>query len=535
MSIHSAFSFLLYTKEGKVLKQPITTANKRWIILGSLIIVIIILFTLFHNTVPSYNQQNESYSYRANYHFTVPQHWKNDPQRPIYLNGKYYYYYLYNGDYPEGNGTEWRLATSKDLVNWDDQGVAIPKYTNENGDAWSGSVVIDHNNTAGLGENSLIALVTQPSTNGIQAQYLWYSTDEGQTFQSLQDEPVMANPNAEDFRDPKIIWDEVNKQWVLLMAEGAKVGFYVSTNLQDWQYTADFQTEDIGIVECPDLFQLRADDGSMRWIMGVSANGLDQGKPNTYAYWIGDFDGNQFIADHKDPKWLDYGFDWYGGVTFEDGESDDYFSHRYALAWMNNWAYADQTPTQEEGFNGLDSIVRKIELKKNHTNGYYLVSQPIQKLNQLINETIHYPEMTVDGTVTLDDNVDSYQLSADISWDEAKNIGLRLRESANQERHIDVGFFPQDGYSYVNRTFTNQPDDTHTMTESTAPMDPLQKDAHIHILVDKTSIEVFLDDGEIAYSNLVFPRPEDQGISLFSEDGQAVFKNVEIHKMDAIE
>lgn len=476
----------------------------------------------------------EPYSYRADYHFTVPENWKNDPQRPVYLNGHYHYYYLYNEDYPDGNGTEWRYATSEDLIHWEDEGVAIPKYTNENGDPWSGSMVIDHENTAGFGEEALVAIVTQPSADGQQEQYLWYSTDEGQTFNNYQDEPVMTNPGVEDFRDPKIIWEEESQKWILLMAEGSKVGFYESDNLKEWHYTGGFQTENIGIIECPDLFQLRADDGSIKWVMGVSANAIDQGNPNTYAYWIGDFNGQTFTPDHEEPKWLDYGFDWYGGITFEDGEQEDKLNHRYALAWMNNWAYADNTPTVEEGFNGQDSIVRKIELKEGEADEYYLTSQPKEELDQLIKDTDSYPELKVDGDLTLDAVGDIFQLEADISWDEAENIGIRLRESDKQNRHIDVGFFPRESYSYVNRESVDQPDDNNEMVESKAPMDQNQKDAHLKILVDKTSVEVFIDDGKITHSNLVFPLQEDQGITLFSEGGESIFKNVEIKHMNSI-
>lgn len=124
----------------------------------------------------------EKPSYRASYHFTTPDKWMNDPQRPIYLDGKYHYYYLYNRDYPQGNGTEWRHATSTDLVHWKDEGVAIPKYTNRNGDPWTGSVVVDKDNTAGFGKEALVAIVTQPSADGgKQEQYLWYSTDRGKS------------------------------------------------------------------------------------------------------------------------------------------------------------------------------------------------------------------------------------------------------------------------------------------------------------------------------------------------------------------
>ncbi|WP_425428018.1 glycoside hydrolase family 32 protein [Alteribacillus bidgolensis] len=509
--------------------------KKKWLAVLLLPFCLLTTSLLFSEWLDNKKEKPEvEDTYRADYHFTTPDHWKNDPQKPIYLDGEYHYYYLYNGDYPDGNGTEWRHATSTDLVHWEDEGVSIPKYTNENGDSWSGSVVVDTNNTAGFGEDSVVAVVTQPSANGDQEQFLWYSTDKGQSFTSYSDEPIMSNPGIEDFRDPKIIWDEQTDKWVMLMAEGTKIGFYESDNLKDWNYTGGFQTEDIGLIECPDLYVMRAHDGTVKWILGASANGESIGKPNTYAYWIGDYNGEEFHTDHEEPKWLDYGFDWYGGVTFEDGTSDDKLNHRYALAWMNNWDYPDNTPTMREGFNGLDSIVRKIELKKQENDDYYLTSQPIKDLNQLTHSTDSYANIEVDGIKTLETTGTAYQLEADISWSEIENAGLRLRESADQTRHIDVGIFPEGRYSYVNRGSTDQPDDSHQLVESNAPFDASKKNVHLKVLVDKTSIEVFIDDGKTVHSHQVFPPLADEGISLFSEGGTAVFENIEIKHYQSI-
>ncbi|SEI10308.1 levanbiose-producing levanase [Halobacillus karajensis] len=478
-------------------------------------------------------QNPPPYSYRADYHFTSPDHWKNDPQRPIYLNGKYHYYYLYNKDYPDGNGTEWRHATSKDFVHWKDEGVAIPKYTNENGDVWSGSVVVDHKNTAGFGKNTIVAIITQPSANGQQEQYLWYSLDGGDSFSAYKNEPVLSNPGTEDFRDPKVIWNVHSKKWIMLMAEGSKIGFYESGNLKDWKYTGGFQTEKMGLIECPDLFQMRASDGTIKWVMGVSANGQEQGGPNTYAYWVGHYKGGRFVPEHEKPKWLDYGFDWYGGVTFDDGKTEDKLSHRYALAWMNNWKYANNTPTLEENFNGLDSVVRKIELKKEGQGGYFLASQPNKGIDQFIQSTDSYRNLEVNGMKTLKTKGDVYQLEADIRLMDLKNAGIRVRESKDHSRHIDIGVSLEGGYSYVNRGLTAHPDHNDHMLESQAPIDKNKKTVHLKVLVDKTSVEVFIDDGKVVHSNQVFPPKEDQGITLFSEGGRAVFENVKIKHMDS--
>jgi len=480
-------------------------------------------------------ESREDPSFRAHYHFTVPDKWKNDPQRPIYFNGKYHYYYLYNRDYPHGNGTEWRHATSEDLIHWHDEGVAIPKYTTKNGDPWSGSVVIDWENTAGFGKGAFVAIVTQPSAEeGKQEQFLWYSTNKGQTFTPYGDKPIMKNPGTHDFRDPKVIWDERDHKWKMVMAEGAKIGFYESQNLKDWEYTSGFTTEGIGVLECPDLFVMRANDGTVKWVLGVSANGISTNQPNTFAYWIGHFDGKAFVADQQEPKWLDYGFDWYGGVTFEDGKNKNQLTKRYAFAWMNNWAYVHNTPTLEEDFNGMDSIIRQIELIYQGDNDYALASRPIDALNRLAGDIETIEEMKITGTETLPVKGEVYQLETDISWTELKNVGLRLRESDDKKKHVDVGIFfdTEKPYVYVNRSNTDQPDQTHQFLESTSSFNENNQQVHLKILVDKASIEVFIDDGKTVHSQVIFPESKDQGITLFSEGGSAVFRNLKVTHMN---
>ncbi len=466
---------------------------------------------------------------RASYHFTTPDKWKNDPQRPIYYDGAYHYYYLYNGDYPSGNGTEWRHATSTDLVYWKDEGIAIPKYSNPNGDVWSGSVVVDEAGTSGFGKGALVAIVTQPSSEGgEQEQYLWYSTDRGKSFKAYSNAPVLPNPGTADFRDPKIMWNEHSRKWIMTLAEGTKIGFYESPNLKDWHYTSGFVTENIGLVECPDLYVMLADDGTSKWVLGASANGKSSGKPNTYAYWTGAFDGKTFVPDLQEPQWLDYGFDWYGAVTFEDGTNSGPPAHRYALAWMNNWEYPHNTPTLHEGFNGMDSIVRQIELKQTGNGNYHLASQPLEALSKVADSTVSYKEIQVNGSTTLPFTGNSYELEADMSWSELNNMGFRLRESTDKSRHADVGVSVEGGYTYVNRAYTGNPDTSGQYLESTSPFDASQKKVHLKIFVDKTSVEVFIDEGIIVHSSLIFPELNDQGITLFSEGGTAVFKNVVI-------
>ncbi|WP_052098555.1 glycoside hydrolase family 32 protein [Paenibacillus stellifer] len=481
------------------------------------------------SSIDTYNNDNhQKIGLRPVFHFTVPDKWKNDPQRPVYANGQYHYYYLYNGDYLSGSGTEWRHAVSSDLVNWQDKGIAIPKFTTVNGDIWSGSVVVDEENTAGFGPGAFIAVLTQPSGNdGKQEQFLWYSTDGGDTFKPYGTEPVLANPGSADFRDPKIIWDDGSGKWVMTLAEGDKIGFYASSNLKEWQYVSGFVTENIGLMECPDLYVMRADDGQYRYVLGVSANGKRVGKPGTYAYWTGSFDGTAFVPDRKEPQWLDYGFDWYGAVTFEDGAADDLFDHRYALAWMNSWDYPDNNPSVREGYNGMDSIVREIRLA-HREDGYTLLSTALPALQSKTLGTEMYPRIELEGNESLHPAGAAYRLDADISWSSVRNAGFRLMESPDGKSHVDIGVFAQGGYLYVNRGSTGNPDRTGNRAESRAPLSPDAKKVHLTIFVDRLSIEVFVDDGETVFSNLVFPDAKDQGISLYAEGGTAVFENVVI-------
>jgi len=478
---------------------------------------------------------------RAQYHFTVPDHWKNDPQRPLYVNGAFNYYYLYNGDYDQKVGTAWRLATTTDNVMFADQGVVADKGTNANYDLWSGSAVLDSANTAGYGADAIIMLVTQmdhptpaqiANASGPQAQFLWYSTDGGLNFQPAGDTPVIPNGGRTDFRDPKVIWDADRGRWVALIAEGQKIGFYTSPNLTDWTRTSEYVNTGLGTLECPDLFQITADDGTSRWVMGISANGYATDEPNTYAYWTGTFDGSTFVPDVTAPQWLDHGFDWYGAVTWADPTNAANDS-RFAMAWMNNWSYPHVTPNwPADGFNGTDSIVREISLKRYGT-GYSLVSQPVAALEEDHATSVrNLGTFAVNGQLPLDYEGSAYQLEADISWADVDNVGLQLRASTDDSRHADVGVF--DDFAYLNRGGTGNPDASGQKLESQVPFDPAAKNVHLRILVDRTTVEVFVNDGRYVMSSEVFADAADTGINLFTSGGAATFSDVTITEFASV-
>lgn len=484
--------------------------------------------------VPAAAETDDPTTLRARYHFTVPDHWKNDPQRPVVIDGVLHYYYLYNADYdgdPRANhGTAWRLATSTDAVSFADQGIAAPKATNDNYDLWSGSAVVDHADTAGFGAGAVVMLVTQMDhptpaqkldASGQQAQFLWYSVDGGRTFRPDGDRPAIPGDGRRDFRDPKIVWDDERGRWVALIAERDRVSFYTSPDLRAWTRTGEYVNAGIGTIECPDLFRMRADDGTLHWVMGISANGYATNEPATFAYWTGSFDGSAFVPDRVAPQWLDHGFDWYGAVTWEDPAAP--LDRRLSVAWMNNWDYAHSAPTwPQDGFTGTDSITRELRLARAGAD-YTLLSRPVPALQDHATRTVSFGDVAVDGFRELSYDGDAYEVTARVSRQAATNVGLQLRRSADGSRHADVGVTTD--YAYLNRAQTGHPDSWKV--ESRTPFDGGDT-VELRILVDRTSIELFVDDGRFTHSSQVFAPPSDRGIALYSAGGEAVFRDLTV-------
>lgn len=473
---------------------------------------------------------------RPEFHFSVPDNWKNDPQRPIFIEGEYHYYYLYNGDYLAGGiGTSWRRATTRDHVRFVDHGVAIEKFTNGNGDCWSGSLVIDAEDTAGFGRGAVIALVTQARVDqvpeGRQAQFIWYSTDGGRSFQPGGREPVLADSELTEFRDPKVIWDSRRNRWFMALAEGRRLGFYASPDLTSWTRVGELARSDLGLLECPDLFEMTADDGTSQWILGVSANAKHRGLPATYAYWTGAFDGSNFLPHTHEPRWLDWGFDFYGAVTYPhhepSGEEDA--SLRHVIGWANFWDYPHNTPTLvTDRYNGDDMIVRDLRLVRER-DGYALTAAPTAALTGYATRVHRLGEIEVDGEVDLDIRATAYDLSCEVEWsaDDVGDIGFEVCRAEGGSRFVSAGLNLSSRHAYVDRTSTINP----TRGRTQAPLDPSAGRVDIRLLVDRTSVELFVSNGRSVQSHRVFPLPGDDGIRLYARGARATFRDVTIREL----
>lgn len=444
--------------------------------------------------------------FRPTFHLTPDQHWINDPQRPVFVDGEWRLYYLYNADYPEGNGTEWHLATSTDMVTWKNRGVAIEKYRNGLGDILTGSAVIDERNTAGFGAGAIVALTTQQD-DGVQRQSLFTSTDGGVTFQNYEGNPVMENPGATDWRDPKVVWDDARERWVMVLAEGERLGFYTSENLREWTYASDFVRTDYGLLECPDLFEMvDPTSGRRTWVLGVSADASATGGTTGFAYWTGAWDGERFSADADEPQWLDGGADFYAAVTWDDPRDGDggRLERRYALGWINNWAYARDLPGGSWQGGSL-STTREIVLREIEGR-LTLLSQPVAALGAKEGPGATAPTLALATGQIVDlpaqPRSGAYRLRAQIDAPDGGEVRLRL---GSAEAEVTVGYDADAGVLFLDR---RQDAVADAMPETyreirTAPVDA-DGSVSLDILVDASSVEVFTGDGRASLTSAAY-------------------------------
>lgn len=497
------------------------------IVIAATVVAVALLALLIAQPSQATLSNHETDSQRAVYHLTPASGWLSDPQRPIYEDGTYTYYYLAS-DVDNGAGG-WRRVTTTDNVVFDEGGMSLPLQTAF--PVWTGSSVIDTNNTAGFGAGAVVALATQPTGGDryVQEQYLWYSTDGGDTFTQYGDPVILNDARTDWFRDPKLLWDDANSRWIAVIGELQSASFYTSPDLKNWTYRSTFSytSPNIGGFECPDIFQMKADDGTWHWVLGASMQGDYSGQPDTFAYWTGSWNDTTFTPDQSAPQWLDYGWDWYAAVTWPDATTPD--TKRYAIAWMNNWQYAPHPVKtgQTDGYNGQMSIVRELTLEAQGAGVYSMLSQPASTLDDLISHEWQFPDTTVSGRTPLGYNGAAYEFSADVSWTTATNVGVGVGESIDGDHHTNIGVYQ--GTAYVDRSasdFTAHAFGSHTQSE--VDLGSGTTSVHLRVLVDRSSVEVFIDDGKHVISNQVMFSPFDTAVTLFSDGGSATFSNITV-------
>ena len=438
-------------------------------------------------------QSGYAEQYRPQVHYTPAKNWVNDPNGLVYVDGTYHLFYQYN---PMGNdwgNMSWGHATSTDLMHWKEQPVALQR--DELGAIFSGSCVIDKDNTANFGAGAMVAFYTSAgetgSVAGKQQQSLAYSTDGGKTFTRFTSNPVIKNDD-DNLRDPKVFWHEGSKQWIMALAKGWKRGvdFYGSANLKQWQYLSTFVTDLAGRPnlqwECPDLIQM-----GDKWVLLVSVNPGGPILGSGIMYFTGQFDGRQFTADERSyPLWLDYGTDNYAGVTWSNTGN-----RRVMIGWMNNWSYAGAVPSTP--WRSAFTLPR--ELKLVQVGGELLLSTDVVKEV----DAIAGQWQTVEGG-QLFDKADAYQLQLTVGLD--KNTTVTLANAEGELFSFDINGASRSLTSHrTSKSGQTSFNGTFSVPSMRAPLNVEGNEVTIDLYVDQSSVELLSNHGAMSQTMLVYP------------------------------
>lgn len=435
-------------------------------------------------TADSYNEL-----YRPQIHFTPAKNWINDPNGMVYMDETYHLFYQYN---PQGNNwgnMSWGHATSTDMIHWKEEAVALTR--DELGDVFSGSAVIDKDNTAGFGAGAMIAFYTSASDAG-QQQSMAYSTDGGKNFTRYAGNPVIKNNNDRQ-RDPKLFWHADSQQWVMALARGWSKGieFWGSTNMTSWTQLSTFVVELPGRPdlqwECPDLLQF-----GNKWVLIVSVNPGGPIIGSGTMYFVGQFDGKKFKADELDyPLWLDYGMDNYAGVTWSNTGN-----RKLLIGWMNNWSYASEVPCSP--WRSAMTLPRELSLKT--YNGHPLLCCPVIK--EIDNIAGNWQDVSTE-ILPLDAKQSAYQLRLSVNMD--KNTSITLSNSSDDMLVVDI-YASTRTLAAKRSGATGKTFGTFSIPAIQAPLNVDGDMVEIDLFVDQSSVEILTKDGTMSMTNLVFPK-----------------------------
>ena len=444
-------------------------------------------FTCWKNikNAESFDTTNRE-QYRPLYHHTPAYGWMNDPNGMFFKDGVWHLYFQHNPYGSQWENMTWGHSTSTDLIHWTFQG--DPVLPDAWGSIFSGSSVVDKNNTAGFGENAIVALYTSAGEN--QTQSMAYSTDNGKTFTKYDGNPIITS-NVPDFRDPHMFWNEDIKKWNMILAAGQQMNIYSSDNLKDWKFESSFGAEygsHGGVWECPDLMKMKVrGTDKEKWMLVCNINPGGPSGGSATQYFVGDFDGHKFTCESKPEvtKWMDYGKDHYATVTFDNAPN----GRHVALAWMSNWQYANQVPTLQ--YRSANSIPRDLGLFEYKGNTYCSVT-PSEEITAALSKK---PSKSLSEACEMVVNLKG---DATITLSNSKGEKVVMTYKAKDETFS------------MDRTLSGKTDFSSDFAAiTTAPV--YGKMNKLRIFIDKSSIEVFDNDGKMAMTNLVFPtKPYDK-------------------------
>ena len=445
--------------------------------------------------------------YRPQIHFSPKAHWMNDPNGMVYFNHIYHLFFQY---YPNGTiwgPMHWGHAESRDMIHWKEMPIAL--YPDSLGYIFSGSAVVDSNNTSDFGKHGKIPLVAiftnhdpkgaSEGKNNFQNESVAYSLDNGTTWVKYSGNPVLKNPGITDFRDPKIMWYAPDHKWVMTLAAKDKITFYSSPNLKDWSKESEFGAEagapNGGVWECPDLFPLKT-NGKIYWVLIVNINPGGPNGGSATQYFIGNFNGNKFTAMDDQIRWADYGPDEYAGITWSNTGK-----RRIFLGWMSNWEYANVVPTVK--WRSANTIPRELCLKSVNGN-ILLASEPVKELD-------HY-KRNYSNKLTTQGNL-SAQCLVKLKMKKTNSYAITLSNKLDEK--VVIGYDKKANQYYIDRRQSGQVKFQKNFAgKFTSPRFTHQKISDITLVIDATSVELFADNGLTVMTAIYFPNAQLNKISL---------------------
>jgi fructan beta-fructosidase len=472
-------------------------------------------------------QQNEPH--RPLIHFTPQKGWMNDPNGMVFYNGTYHLFFQHNPDKPVWGPMHWGHAISADLVNWKEQPIAL--YPDALGTIFSGSAVIDVNNTAGFGKNAMVAIYTNHSHaiekegfETYQTQGIAYSLDEGKTWTKYKGNPVLPNPHIRDFRDPKVMWHEATKKWIMTLATLDHITFYSSPDLKSWKEESQFGKNigaHGGVWECPDLIRFSV-DGKQAWVLIVN---LNPGGPNggsATQYFTGDFDGSVFKPFDTLIRWMDYGPDNYAGVTWSNTGD-----RKLLIGWMSNWQYANLVPTQN--WRSATTIARELKLVKRGSE-YFLASEPVKELRASVTKSATLKNI-IAGNVDITKKTGKLNGAAILDFNTGNAQSFNIVLSNVKGERVVIGFDAKANQYFIDRTQSGVTSfEKDFAKKHVAPRFSNNKDMNITLVIDVASVELFADNGLSVMTGIFFPTTPFTDISIQSP-GKIAIQQLQLHKL----
>ena len=469
--------------------------------------------------------------FRPVYHHTPAYGWMNDPNGMFYKDGVYHLYFQHNPYGSTWGNLSWGHSTTTDLVNWKYEGDPVTP------DAWgmifSGSAVVDSDNTAGFGKDAVVAFYTsaKPSPWGdVQMQSMAYSLDDGKTFVKYEHNPVVTSPKR-DFRDPKVFWYAPDKHWVMILAGGQEMDIYSSKNLKDWKYESSFgakQGAHGGVWECPDLVELPVEGTKeKKWVLICNINPGGPFGGNAAQYFVGTFDGKKFVNESPtQTKWMDWGKDHYATVTFSNAPG----GRCIALGWMSNWQYQTVLPTLQ--YRGSNTIARDLTLYR-QDGELLLRCAPSPEIEKARMQKVSVPSFKVsdsyDLASLLEGNDGAYEIDMTIKNSGASKIMFTLSNDKGEK--VNMYYDIMRKQFVMDRSESGKVDFSVDFPAVTVAPVYDTDNIRLRLFVDRTSIEAFGEGGKFVMTNQVFPTEPYNKMSFVSVRGNFTVKSMDVYKL----